>query len=534
MINGWVRDLNLGAPAAPVVADVCVLGAGPVGLTLARALAQKGYRVVVLEIGGSKARAPRDCDAAIFDRGTYLGAAKGRAFGLGGTSTLWGGQLLPILSSELRARAAIEAPEWPIAYAELTPYFNRLQEWLGIRGNAFDLNSLRDRSHALLGLTYSEWAPRLSKWIGFGQRNLATAWRNDFGKFPRLHLWLNAQTRDWRLAGAPGGRMVEEISAYSPSGQLLRVQPKTVVIAAGALESPRIVSDLSAAAGHLSAGVEELTGRFLHDHLSLRLAQVSVVDKTRFHQLFAPVFEGPIMRSLRLELPPEILEANGLPSLYAHFVGEGGQRSGFAVARDFLRGVQQRNLRSAVQAAKRVPRVAPDIAKLMYERFVNHRLAYSANSNLFLHIDFEQAPRRENRVYDSKPSSNGRSELHIDWDLGSDIPRIASSAQRLFERFWQSNGLQSVATLAFAQLGAEPQQWTSNVYDIYHPAGTTRMAADPAQGVVDSNLKIHGTGNVHVVGSSVFPSMGAANPTFTAMALALRLADFIYPFYRSA
>jgi choline dehydrogenase-like flavoprotein len=54
------------------------------------------------------------------------------------------------------------------------------------------------------------------------------------------------------------------------------------------------------------------------------------------------------------------------------------------------------------------------------------------------------------------------------------------------------------------------------------------MSIDPAHGVVDVNLKVHGTSNVYVAGSSVFPSMGAANPTFTAMALALRLAHFIH------
>jgi choline dehydrogenase-like flavoprotein len=532
LIHGWVRDLSLGAPIAPLVADVCVLGAGPVGLTLARALAQKGYQIVVLEIGGSKARAP--CDAAVFDRRTYLGASKGRAFGLGGTSTLWGGQLLPILPSDMRARAAVEAPEWPIPHAEIAPYFDRLQQWLGVRGTEFDLNSLQDRSHALRGLTYGEWAPRLSKWIGFGKRNLAIAWRSDLAQFPQLQLWLNAETRDWRFAGPPDSRAVGELSAYSPSGQLLRVQPKTVVIAAGALESARIVADLNSAAGHLGKGVEELNGRFLHDHLSLRLAQVQIVDKARFQQLFAPVFEGPTMRSLRLELLPDVLKATGLPSLYAHFVGEAGEQSGFAIARDFLRSVQQRDLGNAVHAVKRMPRALPDIATLMYERIVNQRLAYSANANLFLHIDFEQTPRRENRVYASKSLPAGRRELHIDWDLDSDIPKIAVGAQKLFEQFWQTNGLERVATLTFANLGSEPQRWTRNIYDIFHPAGTTRMAVDPAQGVVDANLMVHGTGNVHVVGSSVFPSTGAANPTFTAMVLALRLADFIDHLNRSA
>ena len=96
-----------------------------------------------------------------------------------------------------------------------------------------------------------------------------------------------------------------------------------------------------------------------------------------------------------------------------------------------------------------------------------------------------------------------------------------------FGQFWMRNGLNQVAYLEFIDPSDLSDDWTRNVYDIYHPAGTTRMSTDSTLGVVDQNLKLHGTGNVFVAGSSVFPSMGAANPTFTAMALALRLADFI-------
>jgi choline dehydrogenase-like flavoprotein len=146
---------------------------------------------------------------------------------------------------------------------------------------------------------------------------------------------------------------------------------------------------------------------------------------------------------------------------------------------------------------------------------------------LFLHIDFEQAPRRENRVYLDQAQTGVRRALRIDWDLDDDIPRIARSVQMRFERFWKLNQLNRVAQLEFIDFGNASERWAHNVHDIYHPAGTTRMAVDPAEGVVDPNLKIHGTGNAYVVGTSVFPSMGAANPTFTAMALALRLANHI-------
>ena len=60
-----------------------------------------------------------------------------------------------------------------------------------------------------------------------------------------------------------------------------------------------------------------------------------------------------------------------------------------------------------------------------------------------------------------------------------------------------------------------------------HHMGTTRMGHDPKQSVVDANGRVHGIGNLLIAGSSVFPSCGPVNPTFTIVALAIRMADHI-------
>ena len=75
--------------------------------------------------------------------------------------------------------------------------------------------------------------------------------------------------------------------------------------------------------------------------------------------------------------------------------------------------------------------------------------------------------------------------------------------------------------------GVDAAGWPNSLEGGKHHMGTTRMHADPKQGVVDPDCRIHGLANLYVAGSSVFPTVGYANPTFTVVALALRLADHL-------
>ncbi len=93
-----------------------------------------------------------------------------------------------------------------------------------------------------------------------------------------------------------------------------------------------------------------------------------------------------------------------------------------------------------------------------------------------------------------------------------------------------------VAAEEFRRLGLgrlEPHSWlaedaangTRALRDCFHHIGSTRMSRSPRDGVVDTGCRVHGVANLYVGGASVFPTSGWANPTLTAMALSLRLAD---------
>jgi choline dehydrogenase-like flavoprotein len=73
----------------------------------------------------------------------------------------------------------------------------------------------------------------------------------------------------------------------------------------------------------------------------------------------------------------------------------------------------------------------------------------------------------------------------------------------------------------------QEQPQDSDITDIAHTSGTTRMSNDRRRGVVNSDCQVHGIAGLYVAGASVFPTSGHANPTLMLVALAIRLADHI-------
>ena len=137
----------------------------------------------------------------------------------------------------------------------------------------------------------------------------------------------------------------------------------------------------------------------------------------------------------------------------------------------------------------------------------------------------EQAPSPDSKVTLSHRSDPlGQPQLEVDWRVG-DLERhtmkvMAETVASEFDRL----GLGVVEPAAWLR---DSDEWTSRIYDTYHPMGSTRMAPSAADGVVDSDCRIHGTDNLFVAGASIFPSAGAANPTLGIVTLAIRLADHL-------
>lgn len=500
--------------ATTLEADVAVVGAGVAGLVLARRLWQAGLCVVVLESGGRQAGGDDDpLNAVETAARPYIGATVGRARGLGGTSTKWGGALLPFQDADVDGSGG--APAWPIAPAELAPYVNEVERLFGLVPGPYEADVEGTGANA-------DFIAREAKWPTFARRNVARLAADAVEAPDGPRVVLNATVTGVAGAKGPDGFRVEAITATALSGRSLTVRARRTVIAAGAIESTRILLLLQAATGALTG---HGLGHTFADHLTVPVASVETDDPSALNRLAGFRFQGRTMRSLRFELTPHARRTLPTRGGFVHIAPRPLSVSAFDHVRAFLRSVQagRPSPRAAVSAALD----APNLLRMAAWRYGRKRLYWPRPSAYDVHVLVEQAPDARNAIRLGKSrDAFGQPRAVIDWRIGEEDVATLRQVAGAFDRFWSQGPLARYGRLSWP---VPPDSLTADipVTDIYHPVGSTRMAARPEDGVVDPHLTVFGTQNLSVAATSVLPTGGSANPTMTLLLCTLRLADRI-------
>ena len=523
-----IRDLaELEAAAGVTVegADVCIVGAGIAGLVLADRLRGQGRRVVVLESGGrSHDERIHELNWVVQQDQAHLGATDGRFRGLGGTSTRWGGQLLPLTADDLGPRPHVGLPPWPLAVRELEAHLPEIERLFAVDDGAYDGQSGPRGLAGRLPVDDPDLALRFPKWPTFGRRNLVSLLRARIEGDPGLEIWLHATATGFEIDRATG--RVTGVGARHLGGGQLLARARHVVIAAGTIESTRLLLLLDAAhEGRVFAGCAAL-GRYFQDHFSAPVARLAARDFRRLNRMFGQRFVGSTMRSLRLELRPAAQAAEAVSSAFGHVSAEAGDDSAFALLRDLLRERQERGrlrLRSVAQLASQLPA----LAETGLWRYGLKRLRWPPDARLHLRVDVEQLPHPDNRIMlSSECDCLGQRRAMIAWRVRAAEHRTFGAYARRFTAFWRRHGLDEVARIDWLIAAEAPGERIAELgRDTYHPTGSTRMGQDRRDAVVDPDLRTHALPNLWVASASVLPSSGSANPTLTLMLLARRLGD---------
>jgi glycine/D-amino acid oxidase-like deaminating enzyme len=444
-------------------ADVCVIGGGAAGITVARALATSGISTVLVEGGGLTPEAT--------SQQLYRGEVTGRPYSLetsrlryfGGSTGHWEGYCGPLDASDFRPRGWVPYSGWPIDHQELLPYWTEAHEILDLGPFLYDVPGRERRTGEFKWLRPCLW--RHSPPTRFKEK-----YEDDVRRSDVITCLLHANLL--RLQGTNGGRVARQALVGALGGALATVRAHTFVLACGGIENARVLL-LAAHRGDLALDqVEAVTGRFFMEHVLVGKTATVLAngdwwrDFERFSHEGFDVTPG-LRLSEKTQQDHELLSLGGMMRPTECPAGPLAGRTCLA----FLTVAEQ----------------APDPGSLV--------------------------------TLGSRHDAFGLPLAKLHWRLGDLDRRTIDVGSRLLAHEIGRLRLGRTRLEDMLSPAAADSFWSAN-----HHIGTTRMADD---GVVDPDCRVHGIENLFVAGSSVFPTGGYVNPTLTIVALALRLADHI-------
>jgi choline dehydrogenase-like flavoprotein len=516
--RGRFEDAGKMPASAILETDLCIIGAGAAGITLARAMADSGLSVLLLEAGSEQIDGRTQALCRWDQTGLpYYDLAACRLRYFGGTTNHWAGYSHPPQPADFDARPDIGVRGWPIRLAELTPFIAQASASLGYVDAEFDpvvaariagqADGLLDAQSPLLKTGLFQIARRYR----FGER-----YRAELATQARLRVVLNANVVHLQLDA--DATRVREVRVRAFDGPTLRVRAARWVLAAHALESARLllVSDDVARRGIGNA--HDQVGRCFMEHA--RVTSGVLMPNERFPLIYDEQWATVRDRNWTLGLSDAVLRTQGVLQYQCRFLPVYAHDRARAAARRLLAGwwdpADAHTLHALGQLAGHLGETFSLLGLVATGRRARP-VAYRLEHRI------EQCPNPASRLtLTSERDALGVRKAVFHWALNAVDDRSFAVGQAVLGEQLERLGVGRVDGPPLT-----PEWIRGRVTGLNHHTGTTRMSDDPRHGVVDTDCKVHGVANLYVAGSGVFPRIGAFNPTLLIMALALRLAEHL-------
>ena len=545
-----IRDLDSFEGDSLPTYDLCVVGSGPAGTTLAAELSGQGLAVCVLESGSLTVTAHADALRPVASEGIYI-KDYSRERVLGGASTTWGGLAAPLDEIDFAPRPWLDHSGWPIPRAELSPHWEA-----AARRYRFPHGELFGASGGFAALrSRSELQPR---WAVVDEKIfLAAAEAQNFGREWR-HVYEDEGTDAWLDATvvslASEGDAVRAARVRTRSGRDFELRARAFVLATGGLENARLLLNSTDGAPAGLGNEHDQVGRYLMNHPKNYHGMLSLArptgDLPYYYGCLYKGFAGyaglrlgedyqaqhQLLNSyVRLEplfpwtdnrgVEALVLFAKHSAFLMKRWKGDQGEE--VVALRDYSEtgddSQMQNERKSLLDWLKLALYIPLDLPSVL--RYLKYRLITKAKPRITrvrLRNFMEMEPHPENRVVltEERDALGARKSL-VRHDSTAKDRAAVIELHRVLKREFEEQGW---GTLYTNLEGTDA--WPIDE-EASHHLGTTRMGTDPRSSVVDVHQRVHSLQNLYVAGGSVFPTSGCANPTYTIVALSIRLAQHL-------
>lgn len=496
--------------------SICIIGAGALGITMAAKLAgSREADVLVLEAGGREglpdpapSKVKNTGDIESFRAGSYNE-------GLGGSTLSWGGQILPFTPADFIHRQKVANSGWPITFGDLADYYNEVESLLRVdyepsNGSIFPEELTHPSIASGLDLTFSKWCPEKN----FAKHFSKIVCDNEYIKFV-----LNSEVIRIIPASEPGG--CQKVIVHGQDGSEYIVDATVVILAAGGLENYSVLSRSLQLASKLPA-----LGRYYHDHIGFYGAKITPINIKKFNALFATKLIRGGKCVPKIVLSDSFLTRENCLNVYGSIEVEATRTGALELFRDLSRNLNgAKPIRSVSANLLGLTKVFPEVFRTFHSIVFKKHIPFPSHANYFLLASSEVSPLSQSRLSLGNSKEAREPIVSAAWFVKDDVRDSLRDYYIRAKAFLESNEIASVDIKQC--LFSDSREWVKHAYSLYHHMGATRMGNNIDSSVVDKNCKVHGANNIFVAGCSVLTTGSSSNPTFTALALGLRLVDHI-------
>ncbi len=505
--------------------DICIIGAGAAGMALAREFFGSEVKVALLESGG-----------LTFDpdiQSLYDGKTSGLRYGaldterlryFGGSTNHWEGLCSPYHAVDFEERARIPHSGWPLGLEQLDPFYVRAAEFCQLESNNFEKEYWLKHSAALnTPYTGSKILPQVIQ-----QSFLSgVTYEEEFAASPNVTVYLFASVME--IVTDNTASTVERLRIRSLESPEWTISAKQYVLATGGIENPRLLLLSNRVQKEGLGNGADLVGRYFMDHLRITGNKFIAKDPA-FVAKHGTIAELEITEVRLVGIVNEQLRRReGLARCFFVYGQESPRKlPGYRSYRHLRENFGDSEMFEDL--GYHLGNIISDIGTIgtmAYQKVIGQPIkggAQSLSDDIEVTVHAEPTPNAESRVtLTSERDRLGLQKSHLHWTVNDDDKR---SVRRSLEIYGQEMGQLGHGRLKIVVEDDEP--WYSHIADNHHHhIGTTRMHSNPRRGVVDANCRVHGISNLHIAGSSIFPTAGSGGVTLTLIAMAIRLADHL-------
>ncbi|GAB5554551.1 MAG: GMC family oxidoreductase [Saprospiraceae bacterium] len=490
--------------------DICIVGAGAAGISMALDWMDTPYKVILLEGGGFEYdEKVQELFAGKTTGQKYFPLKASRLHYFGGTTGHWAGMCSTFDPIDFQKRDWVPNSGWPITKKDLDPFYEKANKVLKLGPYDYSYDYWNQELPNLTPLPLDEKVIWNKMWQ-FTVAAYNRLYRETIINAKNIHLYTYANAVN--IKANESVSEITEIVVKNYAGKTHTVKAKHFILACGTIQNARMLLASNSQAARGLGNDNDLVGRYFQEHLEVASAELWLA-KPFPTDLYSWQY-GVTKASAELAFTPEIQAKekilNGTASLQPLSVAK-HQKPRMETWQDGdPRKSAENTFNQWGEAAEKAKKEKGNIER-----------AYQLNTRI------EQAPNPNSRVtLGTEKDELGVPRANLHWELTA---LDKHSVRKMYQILGQQIGIAGIGRVKLLEFlqDLNDDTFPDSTNGGWHHMGTTRMADDPKQGVVDANCQVHGIANLYVAGAACYATSGAPNPTLTLTALSLRLSDYL-------